>query len=617
MTSEAHEEHMELLSPRVVMYRKCKRLDAIPLVINVISSFLDNSASWRLESASEAGLILLLDRLLTQEWHGLSMEFRQARCLHAIKCAATNDQGAVLKWWLENYLLSEIPNGASQAILRFAVFHGHLNMLTGEFFRAEESLQMINALDHPLVCQHPAIVRWIRKESDHALVVLLDVAMKKGDLEFIKWLHNTLGTADSVMTSDKGSYNAVQTGQIEILRYLHDQGQEYHFDGAMHCAAKAGNLDVVKFLYANRLNSSDFDEPGPEAALHGHLEIIKWIVDEFKFSNLAARCVWFLKAMDCAISAHDRRIIDYLSEHWPSGCIKRGVDQAIKGGNLDMVQWLYANGFKHYVDPKVQATSHGHLSVLKWLYENVPDEGTTTDVMDSAAGENHLDVVEWLHENREEGCTAEALLVAASNGHLEMIQWLQSNRLECASAKSPNGESPSDGGNDDNYLVGAMDFAAAGGHLGVVQWLHENRTEGCTTLAMDSAASNGHFRIVQWLHENRKEGCTEYAVHQAALHGHRDILEFLVSVYHHIKYDLATAKESATKGKFTIVAWMEQNDSEVAAQIVPEMLRHHSNKFFSAYCDRDSLNLHLHGVHDGEYLDGFIYDDEEYEMFSS
>lgn len=60
----------------------------LPHVAQCIAGFLDNTHKWNLESASKAGLPVLLDRLAASEWSGLSNNFRKTRFLRKVEIAA-------------------------------------------------------------------------------------------------------------------------------------------------------------------------------------------------------------------------------------------------------------------------------------------------------------------------------------------------------------------------------------------------------------------------------------------------------------------------------------------------------------------------------------------------
>lgn len=53
--------------------------------------------------------------------------------------------------------------------------------------------------------------------------------------------------------------------------------------------------------------------PGPEAARNGHLDVVKWMVEECElfFSVESERFSWHARAMNAAIEVGDRTILEY------------------------------------------------------------------------------------------------------------------------------------------------------------------------------------------------------------------------------------------------------------------------------------------------------------------
>ena len=74
------------------------------------------------------------------------------------------------------------------------------------------------------------------------------------------------------------------------------------------------------------------------------------------------------------------------------------VEQAAKGGHLEVVQWLRQNGCPWNSTTCYLAAKGGHLDVFKWLRDQDPpcpwNEGTCTD----AAWGGHRNVLEWLRD---------------------------------------------------------------------------------------------------------------------------------------------------------------------------------------------------------------------------
>ena len=130
-------------------------------------------------------------------------------------------------------------------------------------------------------------------------------------------------------------------------------------------ASSSGNLDMLKWLHDNHqegCSTMDMDY----AAGVGQLEIVKWL--------------------------HDNR---------HEGCTTNAMDYAAADGQLEMVKWLHDNRHEGCTTNAMDwAAAEGHLEVVKWLYHN-RHEGCTTDAVDWAERLGHLEVVKWLEENVE------------------------------------------------------------------------------------------------------------------------------------------------------------------------------------------------------------------------
>ena len=96
-------------------------------------------------------------------------------------------------------------------------------------------------------------------------------------------------------------------GELEIVKWLHENRTVGCSKSAMDWAADCGQLDVVKWLHENRTEGCTTDAMD-WAAMNGHLNIVKWL--------------------------HENRA---------EGCTKRAMNSAAQTGNLKMVKWLYEN----------------------------------------------------------------------------------------------------------------------------------------------------------------------------------------------------------------------------------------------------------------------------------
>lgn len=438
----------------------------------------------------------------------MSREFRAIRFLQGVHCAVMYGQLDILKWWQNDYL-PDRPD-VLELLVRVAALHRRLNVLKW-LLEGDETLQIVCDMEPLLVCQHRRIVDWIHSRNPSVLLeVTANNAVKRGDLEFINWVERSSreGNVLRFRLRPECMDDAVVGGHLNVLQWAHESDPMMSYDKEMDLAATNGHLHILKWLSSTRCQCiHQFDQPGTRAAFNGHLDVVKWMVEEYGFKNWAAREEWIANAMEDEISSGKWPVNLGFKNFRDKKFMKRGLHGAIKRGDLKMVKWLATSGFASSQDPMAVAAKHGRLRIFQWLYGKFHDDkaGTTTDVMDFAAGNNHMGTVLWLHANRTEGCTVEAMVMAARKGHLQMVQWLHENRKEFHPtdyiySKNDRFHSICQLG---GYLARAMDCVAANGHLDVVRWLREYRYGGCTQLAMDKAAENGHLHVVRWLYNYR------------------------------------------------------------------------------------------------------------------
>jgi ankyrin repeat protein len=342
-------------------------------------------------------------------------------------------------------------------------------------------------------------------------------------------------------------------------------------------AAHHGHLPVIEWLVTEYDRETSIMRAVEEAAKGGHLHILKWM-----YAHCYRRVYWGGAEMRHAVRKNQFEVakwlqyntfvpmqlclIDEAARHdnmemlrWlrmvPGECTIQSVAHAVQGGHLQVAQYIQRHCFKTlsmiYVD---DAAKNGRMEMAKWLYEH--KASISPSAATGAASNGHLEILKWLHEDNikprcsystfeaveNEVWSAAAMDKAAANGHLEVVQWLHSNRTE-------------------GCTTAAMDNAAAHGHLDIVKWLQENRIEGCTAAAMDGAASNGHLDTVRWLHEHRQDGCSTTAMNNAAKNNHLAVVQWL----HENRSEgctTAAMDEAAGSGHLEVVQWLHEHRDE-------------------------------------------------------
>ena len=340
----------------------------------------------------------------------------------------------------------------------------------------------------------------------------------------------------------------------------------------VEAAARGGYLHVFEWMLERQDGrcpwESDFRDVLPEAAAHGHLELMIWLCSR-GIGNVDN------KVFHRAATKGHLSILQWLINHTKFTVPIYIIYVAARNGHLEVVQWLYTENLckEQTASAMTSAASNGHLEILQWLHQQVCCGSVcTTDIMDSAVNGDHFDVVEWLFEHCNMGCSERAAEFAASNGNLAMLQWLHQHfREKCHSNgiyDAAIGKAEMEGQLDvlkwlhkqgyDGCTSFVMDMAAQNGRLDIIQWLHENRNEGCTRCAMSYAAEEGHLHVVKWLHENRSEGCDDDTMYWSVFYGHLEVVKWLVEHKPELCRD-NFMEEAAWQGYLDMVIYLDEN----------------------------------------------------------
>ena len=176
------------------------------------------------------------------------------------------------------------------------------------------------------------------------------------------------------------------------------------------------NLQICKNIYKKFGQPKHLDEIMSGASCGGHLEIIKWALEN-----------------GCARNPD----VFYI---------------ACENGYFEVLEWVWENGFTCGLDlGACCAAQYGHIEVLEWIRE----KGGTWNfqICSYAAESNQLEALKWLHEN---GCPWDSFTTscAVEYGHLEIVKWLLGNGAPWDSIRQ---------------------LAEGHGQLEILEWLQENK----------------------------------------------------------------------------------------------------------------------------------------------
>lgn len=365
----------------------------------------------------------------------------------------------------------------------------------------------------------------------------------------------------------KALASAAGAGRLDVVQLLTRRFPGCYVTLAIEEASRNGHLSILKWLYEHHELVKWGGDEVSAALRSDHLGVAQWLHDNV----LRARGGLKLAAVDsgnldavqwsfandessnprnllqAAVNVGNLEVVKWMIEGGDlSADAMDGIwlDAAACKGCLDMVKWLTRKGIGRCSETCVeQAGANGHLEVVKWIVQYRQD-GRGEDPMDEIAGRGRLEVLEWAIENCGKCLSKSAIDMAAMNGHLDVVKYLHEYK--------------------DHVFVcshSAMNGAAENGHLEVVQWLHRHQGGGCTSAAIDGAAGNGHLEVVKWLHENRTEGCTKRAMNFAAMNGHLHVVKWL----HENRTEGCTIdamSRAAASGHLNVVKFLHKNRRE-------------------------------------------------------
>jgi hypothetical protein len=155
---------------------------------------------------------------------------------------------------------------------------------------------------------------------------------------------------------------AARAGQLEMVQYLleatDDKSRKNIIGGEVlpRSAIESGNLELVKWLHDAGC-SFNHKNASCTAALHGHTHILRWMrgndirVSKFAYKHAAGR-----GQLDTLQYLRELRLVG-----------SRAITYAAAGGKLDVIKWLLDHDYKPKSSAIGQATRGGHREVILYL----------------------------------------------------------------------------------------------------------------------------------------------------------------------------------------------------------------------------------------------------------
>lgn len=212
--------------------------------------------------------------------------------------------------------------------LYFSLLPGHLNRYFREHYLPYECERIWSILYSG---------RDARKNDfiDPTLILgieFLTYAAKNGYTKLLKYVHERNEIAIEKYTVVLYNY-AAAGNHVETLKWLYEEFKAAIPDLIIQSATDNGSLDILKYIYA--IKGPFLKDVWNRAAEKGHIHILQWLVD----NNLGIIHGW----------------------------IYNKYEGAIKGGRIEVIQWIRNTGFQWEKDILRLAMKHKQYTVATWL----------------------------------------------------------------------------------------------------------------------------------------------------------------------------------------------------------------------------------------------------------
>jgi len=189
---------------------------------------------------------------------------------------------------------------------------------------------------------HPKLLMWAKQNTGmKATLDLCHVTAECGSIEMLCVLKEELDTKfwNEEVWSWRLCASAAKAGNLELIKFLREQPEPIELNtGVFACAAWGGHLELMRWLQSPP-QSCPYDKWScVQAAANGHIALVEWLRTQ------DPPCPW--DASCCTFAAAN--------------------------GKTDTIAWLRSQGCPWDADTALKAAMNGHLDTLQWLVTQVP-----------------------------------------------------------------------------------------------------------------------------------------------------------------------------------------------------------------------------------------------------
>ena len=273
-----------------------------------------------------------------------------------------------------------------------------------------------------LALSRKSITRISEKSSKHSRIsrktITIKEYAKRGYLSLVQWyLTKAIDLADRNKVGMMVSHLSANHGHRHILVWLKEQSIAW---GSTVCesAARGGHLELLQWLREN--NCSWHASIYEHAAYNGHVNILQWLKDKIAPLNL--------KFLDVAAKRGHVNVFKWAKENCLFAKSNSYTIHAIRGGHVDVLEWLFEQRLPINNVIYLVAAKHGHLNVIKWAHSKKIQ--WNPKLYYCVCIRKDQEMFKWLKENGAPYNSFEVNAMLLKSNNLEAIEWFRVMRIK-------------------------------------------------------------------------------------------------------------------------------------------------------------------------------------------
>ena len=186
-------------------------------------------------------------------------------------------------------------------------------------------------------------------------------------------------------------------GHTDIIKYLIDEKGARNFNETMASAARGGHTDIIKYLIDEK-GANDFNEAMASAAEGGHIDIVKSMIEK---GEVIGQEMDFDDAMGWAAYRNHLDIVNLMIDEKGARDFNTAMARAARSGHMEMVKYLIEKGARYFNGAMKEAVIGGHLDIVKLMIEKAAERNQWLNFYDAkkyAAYKGHTEIVNYLKQ---------------------------------------------------------------------------------------------------------------------------------------------------------------------------------------------------------------------------